>query len=219
MSRVLSPVPVSPPPPSSSSSSPISNKNIMPMFNYGLVVVGTAVIVLVIYNLLIIKHCHRRRDMSDQFPTRNSNNRFIEVVVTAANSGEGIRSFENNNYYAAAASKQRNSHLLSSFKYKKEKMTSSSTSKEGSFSFVDDASGGGDSDECAVCLSVFEEGEEVRKLPRCKHSFHALCIDMWLYSHFDCPVCRTPVGPFCNPFPATENSRSGGSGGGSGISA
>ncbi|RYR67496.1 hypothetical protein Ahy_A03g013890 isoform A [Arachis hypogaea] len=76
----------------------------------------------------------------------------------------------------------------SGFKYKKEKVD-------------------GGSDECPVCLSVFEEGEEVRKLPRCKHSFHALCIDMWLYSHFDCPICRTPVGPFSHPFPA-ENSRS-----------
>ena len=47
--------------------------------------------------------------------------------------------------------------------------------------------------ECAVCLSVFEEGEDVRKLPKCKHSFHAPCIDMWLYSHSDCPLCRATV--------------------------
>ncbi|KAK7328887.1 hypothetical protein VNO77_23018 [Canavalia gladiata] len=89
------------------------------------------------------------------------------------------RSFDNNN-------PQRN--LLSSFKYKKEVVA-----KEGE-------------EECPVCLSVYEEGEEVRKLPRCKHSFHVLCIDMWLYSHFDCPICRTPVEPFCHTFPA-ENSR------------
>ncbi|XP_021715033.1 RING-H2 finger protein ATL52-like [Chenopodium quinoa] len=49
-------------------------------------------------------------------------------------------------------------------------------------------------EECVVCLSVFEEGEDVRELVRCKHSFHAPCIDMWLYSHFDCPLCRAPVG-------------------------
>lgn len=52
---------------------------------------------------------------------------------------------------------------------------------------------GFDNYECPVCLSVFEEEEEVRQLPRCKHSFHAPCIDMWLYSHLDCPLCRTPV--------------------------
>ncbi|KAK7363283.1 hypothetical protein VNO77_05419 [Canavalia gladiata] len=84
---------------------------------------------------------------------------------------------------------QRN--LLSSFKYNKE------ATKE---------VGGEDDYECPVCLSDFEEGEEVRKLPLCKHSFHAPCIDMWLYSHFDCPICRTPVGPFCHRFPL-ENSR------------
>uniref|UniRef100_A0A7C9DXA5 RING-type domain-containing protein n=1 Tax=Opuntia streptacantha TaxID=393608 RepID=A0A7C9DXA5_OPUST len=53
--------------------------------------------------------------------------------------------------------------------------------------------GGGGGEECVVCLSMFEEGEEVRELPRCKHSFHASCIDKWLYSHFDCPLCRAPV--------------------------
>ncbi|XP_076944820.1 RING-H2 finger protein ATL52-like [Bidens hawaiensis] len=47
--------------------------------------------------------------------------------------------------------------------------------------------------ECSVCLSVYEDGEEVRKLPRCNHSFHIACIDMWLYSHMDCPLCRAPV--------------------------
>lgn len=50
------------------------------------------------------------------------------------------------------------------------------------------------SEECVVCLSVFEEGEDVRELVRCKHFFHAPCIDMWLFSHFDCPICRAPVG-------------------------
>lgn len=47
--------------------------------------------------------------------------------------------------------------------------------------------------ECAVCLSVIADGEEFRQLPRCKHSFHVPCIDMWLYSHSNCPLCRTDV--------------------------
>ena len=68
-----------------------------------------------------------------------------------------------------------NRELLSSFKYKKEKAAAEADS------------------ECAVCLSVFEEGEEIRNMPRCKHSFHAQCIDMWLYAHSDCPLCRTPI--------------------------
>ncbi|PSR85104.1 RING-H2 finger protein [Actinidia chinensis var. chinensis] len=49
--------------------------------------------------------------------------------------------------------------------------------------------------ECAVCLSEFEEGEKCRLLPKCKHAFHAECIDMWFYSHSTCPLCRSPVEP------------------------
>ncbi|XP_057969516.1 RING-H2 finger protein ATL52-like [Malania oleifera] len=52
----------------------------------------------------------------------------------------------------------------------------------------------GDGD-CAVCLSPFEDGDEVRRLPRCSHCFHAPCVDMWLHSHADCPLCRTAVEP------------------------
>ncbi|CAN1218321.1 RING-H2 finger protein ATL2 [Linum perenne] len=46
---------------------------------------------------------------------------------------------------------------------------------------------------CAVCLSSFEEMEYIRLLPNCNHCFHIHCIDMWLYSHPDCPLCRTCV--------------------------
>ncbi|CAL5322465.1 unnamed protein product [Camellia sinensis] len=48
---------------------------------------------------------------------------------------------------------------------------------------------------CAVCLGEYEEGEELRTLPECMHSFHVPCIDMWLYSHSTCPVCRTDTTP------------------------
>ncbi|MCO5582943.1 hypothetical protein L7F22_036846 [Adiantum nelumboides] len=44
--------------------------------------------------------------------------------------------------------------------------------------------------ECAVCLSEFEEGEEMKTLPECGHAFHGACIDMWLFSHTTCPICR-----------------------------
>ncbi|XP_015067315.1 RING-H2 finger protein ATL2 [Solanum pennellii] len=47
--------------------------------------------------------------------------------------------------------------------------------------------------ECAVCLSEFEENEKGRVLPKCNHSFHSECIDMWFHSHSTCPLCRSPV--------------------------
>ncbi|PKA61894.1 RING-H2 finger protein ATL80 [Apostasia shenzhenica] len=52
-----------------------------------------------------------------------------------------------------------------------------------------------DDGECAVCLSPFADGDEVRQLPQCRHSFHAACIDKWLRSHSSCPVCRSGVLP------------------------
>ncbi|CAL0302732.1 unnamed protein product [Lupinus luteus] len=47
--------------------------------------------------------------------------------------------------------------------------------------------------ECPVCLSVFADGEEIRQLSACKHSFHASCIDMWLSNHSNCPICRANI--------------------------
>lgn len=48
-------------------------------------------------------------------------------------------------------------------------------------------------EECAVCLSEFEESDTLRLLPRCGHAFHIPCIDKWLVKHFACPVCRSTV--------------------------
>ncbi|KAF5737011.1 RING-H2 finger protein ATL2 [Tripterygium wilfordii] len=56
-----------------------------------------------------------------------------------------------------------------------------------------------DPQECAVCLSEFEENEKGRILPNCNHSFHIQCIDMWFHSHSTCPLCRSPVEPYPVP--------------------
>ncbi|GAA0183850.1 ubiquitin-protein ligase [Lithospermum erythrorhizon] len=54
--------------------------------------------------------------------------------------------------------------------------------------------------DCAVCLLEFEDNDYVRTLPSCSHSFHVDCIDIWLRSHANCPLCRagiyTPESPF-----------------------
>uniref|UniRef100_A0A5B7BFI7 RING-type E3 ubiquitin transferase n=1 Tax=Davidia involucrata TaxID=16924 RepID=A0A5B7BFI7_DAVIN len=47
--------------------------------------------------------------------------------------------------------------------------------------------------ECSVCLNGFQEDETLRLLPKCTHAFHIPCIDTWLTSHKNCPLCRAPV--------------------------
>ncbi|KAK4563915.1 hypothetical protein RGQ29_006126 [Quercus rubra] len=47
--------------------------------------------------------------------------------------------------------------------------------------------------ECSVCLGEFEEDESLRLLPKCSHAFHIPCIDTWLRSHTNCPMCRAPI--------------------------
>nr|GLL18396.1 RING-H2 finger protein ATL43-like [Ipomoea trifida] len=50
--------------------------------------------------------------------------------------------------------------------------------------------------ECAICLSEFVELEVGRELERCRHVFHAGCVEKWLLhgeGHGSCPLCRSPV--------------------------
>lgn len=52
------------------------------------------------------------------------------------------------------------------------------------------------SEECSVCLSTFENGEELRKLKQCNHSFHKHCLDTWFrHDHTSCPLCRASALP------------------------
>lgn len=56
--------------------------------------------------------------------------------------------------------------------------------------------------ECSVCLSEFQEDETLRLLPKCNHAFHIPCIDTWLRSHTNCPLCRARiVAEIVNPLP------------------
>ncbi|CAN1192300.1 RING-H2 finger protein ATL65 [Linum perenne] len=48
--------------------------------------------------------------------------------------------------------------------------------------------------DCAVCLLEFEHDRDyVRTLPNCAHAFHVDCIDIWLRSHANCPLCRAGI--------------------------
>ncbi|KAM3264436.1 E3 ubiquitin-protein ligase [Capsicum annuum] len=43
--------------------------------------------------------------------------------------------------------------------------------------------------ECCICLCSYEDGIELRELP-CRHHFHSVCIDKWLYMNATCPLCK-----------------------------
>lgn len=49
-------------------------------------------------------------------------------------------------------------------------------------------------DGCSICLSEFQEDEEVMHLP-CdeRHAFHAGCITQWLLKCSNCPLCQRTV--------------------------
>lgn len=46
---------------------------------------------------------------------------------------------------------------------------------------------------CSVCLNEFQDDESLRLLPNCKHAFHIYCIDTWLRSRINCPLCRSGI--------------------------
>lgn len=47
-------------------------------------------------------------------------------------------------------------------------------------------------EKCTICLSEFEEEEDVRRLP-CMHLFHIECVDQWLATNKRCPICRVDI--------------------------
>ncbi|KAJ9152901.1 hypothetical protein P3X46_026409 [Hevea brasiliensis] len=63
------------------------------------------------------------------------------------------------------------------------------------------------SKDCAVCLLQFEDNDYVRTLPVCSHAFHVDCIDIWLRSHANCPLCRARIFRSDSPFTPVMASR------------
>jgi len=49
-----------------------------------------------------------------------------------------------------------------------------------------------DSADCAICLSSYDEGIELRILP-CRHHYHQECIDQWLCLTPNCPLCKREI--------------------------
>ncbi|CAH9102001.1 unnamed protein product [Cuscuta epithymum] len=46
---------------------------------------------------------------------------------------------------------------------------------------------------CCICLSNYEEDDEVRELT-CSHFFHTECVDKWLRLNASCPLCKCEIG-------------------------
>jgi len=49
-----------------------------------------------------------------------------------------------------------------------------------------------DLNNCIICLSDFVIGEKIRFLP-CLHFFHTNCIDNWLKTKKNCPICNNQI--------------------------
>src|SRR3990167_1533094 len=52
--------------------------------------------------------------------------------------------------------------------------------------------------DCVICLSEFEEGENLVQHPGCRHRFHKECLFGWLLNAKEdtantCPTCRSPT--------------------------
>jgi len=45
---------------------------------------------------------------------------------------------------------------------------------------------------CAICLSEYVDGEEIRHL-NCQHHFHSQCITDWLLKNVTCPYCKCDI--------------------------
>ncbi|TKY52731.1 RING-H2 finger protein ATL16 [Spatholobus suberectus] len=46
---------------------------------------------------------------------------------------------------------------------------------------------------CVVCLTEFKEHDVLKVLPNCNHAFHLDCIDIWLQTNSNCPLCRSSI--------------------------
>ncbi|CAJ2636032.1 unnamed protein product [Trifolium pratense] len=103
------------------------------------------------------------------------------IVICCQNSAEQARQNEQPATQTPSVEEGCLSHQIPSHKYEKKKKN--------------DENDEDDCVTCPVCLGDFEEGEELRTMPSCMHFFHVPCIDMWLISHFNCPVCRADATP------------------------
>ena len=46
---------------------------------------------------------------------------------------------------------------------------------------------------CVVCLNSLQEQDMLKVLPNGSHRFHLDCINIWLQTDANCPLCRTSI--------------------------
>ncbi|KAF8074307.1 hypothetical protein N665_1115s0023 [Sinapis alba] len=121
--------------------------------------------ILLSYYTLISKYCHRRRESS------SSINREISFSFSETRQENNNEEAPNPNPAIGDGLDETLIKSIKVYKYRK-------------------GDGFVESSDCSVCLSEFQENERLRLLPECSHAFHVACIDTWLKSHSNCPLCR-----------------------------
>jgi hypothetical protein len=47
--------------------------------------------------------------------------------------------------------------------------------------------------ECSICNVLYNRGDIIRTFNKCPHYYHYECIDTWLHTHKNCPVCTIDI--------------------------
>ncbi|XP_060173287.1 RING-H2 finger protein ATL54 [Lycium barbarum] len=147
-----------------------SNKNVQNISPYIIISVAllASLFLLLSYYLIIVRNCsnwNRRRNPRSE--SEGVNEEFLDE-----NRGPII---DHPIWYINTVGLQPSIiNLITIFKYKK-------------------GDGLIDGTECSVCLNEFQDDDSLRLLPKCNHAFHIHCIDTWLRSHTNCPLCRAPI--------------------------
>lgn len=47
--------------------------------------------------------------------------------------------------------------------------------------------------DCAICLDKLLQNDSIKRLPRCGHVFHIVCVERWLRLRDSCPLCQSSV--------------------------
>ncbi|RRT53020.1 hypothetical protein B296_00031847 [Ensete ventricosum] len=157
-----------PPPPTVEFSDGNSGLSFSP-FVIAIITVLASALLLICYYTIVSKHCGGFNSLQRRFQPRGNDN--VELDDDAAGQSqlqETSNASPSNGLDEALISK------IAVHKYRK---------GEGSVQGTD----------CSVCLSEFREDDSLRLLPKCSHAFHVQCIDTWLRSHSNCPLCRASI--------------------------